>query len=219
MEGQDRAPSFDEMILERFVRKQPIAAGLRFVLERLFDAGEINELFERHRVRQYSGKILFAAVVQVMLAVVSRKVDSAHAAMQAHGDALGASVTAFYNKINGTEPQVAAALVAHSFARGRQLVEAMGGLRASPLRGWRLRILDGNHLAATERRLSILWGVAAGPLPGLALVAFDVAAMMMSDVILCEDGHASERSLTAEILALVGAGDCWIADQIGRAHV
>ena len=69
MEGQDRAPSFDEMILERFVRKQPIAAGLRFVLERLFDAGELNDLFERHRVRQYSGKILFAAVVQVMLAV------------------------------------------------------------------------------------------------------------------------------------------------------
>jgi hypothetical protein len=100
--GQDRAPSFDEMILERFVRKQPIAAGLRVVLERLFDASEINDLFERHRVRQYSGKILFAAVVQVMLAVVSRKVDSAHAAMQAHGDDLGASVTAFYNTINGT---------------------------------------------------------------------------------------------------------------------
>jgi len=213
MEGQDRPPSLDEIILERFARKQPIAAGLRLVLERLFDADEINDLFERHRVRQYSGKILFAAVVQVMLAVVSRKVDSAHAAMQAHGDALGASVTAFYNKINGTEPQVAAALVTHSFARGRQLVEAMGGLRAPPLPGWRLRILDGNHLAATERRLGALWGVAAGPLPGLALVAFDVAAMMMSDVILCEDGHASERSLTAEILALIGAGDCWIADR------
>ena len=72
--------------------------------------------------------------------------------MQAHGDAPGASVIALDNKINGTEPQVAAALVAHAFARGRPLVEAMVGLRASPLRGWRLRILDGNHLAVTERR-------------------------------------------------------------------
>jgi hypothetical protein len=52
----------------------------------------------------------------------------------------------------------------------------------------------------------------------LALVAFDVGAMMMSDVILCEDGHAQERSLTDRILALVGAGDCWIADRNFCTH-
>ena len=89
----------------------------------------------------------------------------------------------------------------------------MGGLCPESLPGWRLRILDGNHLAATERRLEALWQVSAGPLPGLALVVFDLAARMMSDVILCEDGHAQERSLTAQILALVARGDCWVADR------
>jgi hypothetical protein len=218
MAAQPGPQTLDEMLLERFARKNPIGASTRLVLEQLFASDAINAVFEKHRVEQYTSKILFATVVQVMLAVVSGKVDSAHAAMQRHGDALGATVTAFYNKLNGTEPQVATALVAHAFARGKALLAEMGGLRANPLSGWRLRILDGNHLAATQRRLEVLWSVAAGPLPGLALVVFDVAAMMMSDVILCEDGHASERSLTAQILALVVEGDCWIADRNFCTH-
>ena len=79
-----------------FARKNPIGASTRLVLEQLFASDAINAVFEKHRVEQYTSKILFATVVQVMLAVVSGKVDSAHAAMQRHGDALGATVTAFY---------------------------------------------------------------------------------------------------------------------------
>ena len=212
MEGQDH-PTLSAMLLERFALKNPLAASLRLVLERLFDAKAINALFEKNRCQQYTQQILFVTIVEVMFAVVSRKVDSAHAAMQQHGEALGASIAAFYKKLNGTEPAVSTALVAHSFMRGRELVTEMGGLCAEALPGWRLRILDGNHLAATERRLAALWQVSAGPLPGLALVVFDMAARMMSDVILCEDGHAQERSLTAQILALVARGDCWVADR------
>ena len=212
MEGQD-PPTLSTMLLERFALRNPLAAGLRLVLERLFEATAINALFEQNRSQQYTQRILFVTIVEVMFAVVSRKVDSAHAAMQQHGEALGASITAFYKKLNGTEPAVSTALVAHSFARGRELVAEMGGLCPEALPGWRLRILDGNHLAATERRLAALWQVSAGPLPGLALVVFDTAARMMSDVILCEDGHAQERSLTAQILALVVRGDCWVADR------
>jgi DDE family transposase len=218
MDDQARPPTLSEMLLERFARKNPLAASLRLVLEQLFAADAINAVFERHRCLQYTSKILFVTVVEVMLAVVTGKVDSAHAAMRRHGKALGATITAFYDKLNGTEPQVATALVAHAFTRGKALLAQMGGLRKDPLPGWRLRILDGNHLAATQRRLEVLWQVSAGPLPGLALVAFDVAAMMMSDVILCEDGHASERALTAEILALVVKADCWIADRNFCTH-
>lgn len=218
MAGQDHPQSLDALLLERFALKNPLAASLRLVLEQLFAPDALNALFEKNRSQQYTRKILFVTILEVMLAVVTKKVDSAHAAMRLHGNALGASVTAFYDKLNGTEPQVAEALVAHAFARGRALVAQMGGLRADPLPGWRLRILDGNHLAGTQRRLEVLWGVAAGPLPGLALVAFDVAAMMMSDVILCEDGHAQERSLTEQILGLVGAGDCWVADRNFCTH-
>lgn len=213
MEGQDLTRGLGAMLLGRFARNNPLAASVRLVLEQIVVPAQLNALFDKHSERQYTRKILFASVVQVMLAVVSGRVDSPLAAMRRHGKAIGASFTAFYDKIAGTETAVSEALVAYSFAQGRALLAEMGGLRAAPLPGWRLRILDGNHLAATERRLLPLWGVVAGPLPGLALVAFDVAAMMMSDVILCEDGHASERSMTERILALVGAGDCWIADR------
>ena len=37
--------------------------------------------------------------------------------------------------------------------------------------------------------------------------------MLATDVVLCEDGHAQERSLLDQILALVAAKDLWIADR------
>lgn len=201
------------MLLERFAQKNPLAAGLRLVFERLFEPAAINALFEKCRDQQYTRKILFVTIVEIMLAVVTRKVGSVHAALQKRKGTIGASITAFYNKLNGTDAGPSEALVRHTYERGQALLSEMGGLRHDPLPGWRLRILDGNHLASTERRLEVLWAVAAGPLPGLALAVFEVSAMMISEVLLCEDGHAQERSLTARLLALVLAGDCWVADR------
>ena len=37
--------------------------------------------------------------------------------------------------------------------------------------------------------------------------------MLMTDVILCEDGHAQERSLLGQVLELVRAKDVWIDDR------
>lgn len=201
------------MILERFAEKTPLPAALRLAFEQMFEPAAIDEVFEKHRETQYERQILFSTVVAVMYEVVFRRSTSVHAAAQARKDALGASITALYEKLNHTEPQVVEQLVADSYRKADALVRAMGGLRAEPLPGYRLRILDGNHLAATERRLETLWQVSAGPLPGLALVVFDYVAMMMSDVLLCEDGHAQERSLTGRILTLVQPGDCWIQDR------
>jgi len=76
-----------------------------------------------------------------------------------------------------------------------------------------VRIIDGNHLAATERRLHVLLQSKAGPLPGHSLVVLDPALMLATHMIPCEDGHAQERSLFPEILALVDAHDVWIADR------
>lgn len=89
----------------------------------------------------------------------------------------------------------------------------MGGQLPALLPGYRVRILDGNHLAATERRLHVLLQSKAGPLPGHSLVVLDPALMLATNMIPCEDGHAQERSLSPEILALVAAKDVWIADR------
>jgi len=81
------------------------------------------------------------------------------------------------------------------------------------LPGYRTRVVDGNHLTSTQRRLGVLWECSAGPLPGQALVVLEPDVMLVTHMLPCEDGHAQERSMTPELLALVEAGDCWIADR------
>jgi len=59
------------------------------------------------------------------------------------------------------------------------------------------QILDGNHLAASDHRLEALRHTWAAPLPGQILVVLDQQPMLATEVVLCEDGHAQERSLLA----------------------
>ncbi|MBA2245691.1 MAG: transposase [Gemmatimonadetes bacterium] len=76
-----------------------------------------------------------------------------------------------------------------------------------------MKILDGNALAATERRLRETRASTAGPLPGKALVVLEPELGLLSDVFCCEDGHAQERSLLPQVLGTVHRGDLWIADR------
>ena len=89
----------------------------------------------------------------------------------------------------------------------------MGGERAAWLPGYRVKILDGNHLAGTEHRLKELRTIGAGALPGHALVVLDPQAMLVTDVFPCEDGHAQERSLLDQVLETIRPGEVWIADR------
>jgi IS4 transposase len=81
------------------------------------------------------------------------------------------------------------------------------------LDGFRVKILDGNHLTATERRLSELRNSHAGPLPGQCLVVMDPALMLVIDAVPCEDAYKNERSLATDILKHVERNDVWIADR------
>jgi len=104
-------------------------------------------------------------------------------------------------------------LVGHTATALGPVITAMGGALPGWLPGYRIRIVDGNHLAGTEHRLKELRTTGAGALPGHALVVLDPQAMLVTDVVPCEDGHAQERSLLDHILALVRPGDLWIEDR------
>lgn len=93
------------------------------------------------------------------------------------------------------------------------MIEATGGARGEWLPGYRIKILDGNHFAATERRIKELRAKGAGPLPGFGLVVLDPRLRMAIDVVCVEDGHAQERSRTDALLATVEAKDLWIDDR------
>ena len=95
------------------------------------------------------------------------------------------------------------------------LIEQLDGQRAPWLPGYRVKIIDGNCIAASERRLKALREVQGGALPGKSLVVSEPAHGLVTDVFPCEDGHAQERSLFGAVLETVHADDLWIQDRHG----
>jgi hypothetical protein len=200
-------------IFERFVGKSPISVMARATMEHAMSADVLDALFNQHADQQYTRELLFSSVVDLMGVVVSKSQPSIHAAFQAVADTLPVSITSVYNKLNGVEPSVTSELVRHTASRLAAVVAETGGQLPALVPKYRVRIIDGSHLAATERRLKVLRGSIAGPLPGHSLVVLDPALMLATHMIPCEDGHAQERSLSSEILDLVEAHDIWVADR------
>jgi IS4 transposase len=200
-------------MVKRFVEGSALPVMVQVAMENALSPEALNAVFERTAVQQYTRDLLFSDLVNLMISVVSGARTSLHAAYQEALDQLHVSAASVYNKLNGLEPKVSAALVRHASEQFQPVIMAMGGQLPELLPGYRLKILDGNHLAATERRLKVLRRSKAGPLPGQALVVLDPALMQAIDIIPCEDGHAQERSLTDEILSLVQKRDVWLDDR------
>jgi IS4 transposase len=126
---------------------------------------------------------------------------------------LGVTKKAVYGKIARVETTTSAALVRHSGSALGAIIDELGGRNDFWLEGYRVRILDGSHLPGTEHRIKPLRFIRAAGLPGHALVVFDPERMLVTDVVLCEDGHAQERSMTKDILEMVQPNDLWIKDR------
>jgi len=202
-----------DTVFAPFVKERPICVMARAVLERLLDAPRIDALFARTAQQQYTRELLFSSLVQLMSEVVLGVHPTVHAAYQAQKDTIGVSTTALYNKLDRVETGVSAALVRDSAALAEPVVKALRASHPRWVPGYRIKVLDGNHLATTEHRLKELRGTWAAPLPGQALVVLDQQRMLITDVFLNEDGHAQERRLIAEVLHHVQADDLWIEDR------
>jgi hypothetical protein len=200
-------------VFERFIRDSPLSVMAQGIMENAMNPRILDELFQDVARRQFTHKLLFSTVVDLMGAVVCRTRPSIHAAFQARAETVGATIDAVYDKLDGLETDVSAALVHTVAARLAPVIDAMEGARPAWLPGYRTRILDGNHLPGSEHRLKELRAIRAAALPGHALVVLDPRLMLATDVILCEDGHAQERSLLDQVLPMVASRDLWIADR------
>lgn len=200
-------------IFERFVDDSPVTVMLRGTLDYALRADDLDDLFNRTAQQQYTRELLFSSVVDLLSLVVCRIRPSVHAAYQADPAKIGVSLRALYDKLDHLEPAISAALVHHVSARLIPVVRALRGGVRQRLPGYRLRILDGNHLAGTEHRLKELRGLREAALPGQALVVYDPEWTMTTDVIPCEDGHAQERASLGQVVALVRPKDAWVADR------
>jgi hypothetical protein len=200
-------------VFERFVTHSPISVMARGLLEHALIPVELDALFARTAEHQYTRELLFSTTVELLSLVVTGIRPSVHAAFQACREQIPVSITSVYNKLDGIEPNLSAELVRHTTTKLEPIIRHLGGQRPELLPGYRVKILDGNHLAATDRRLLELRGHSAGPLPGFCLVVLDPSLMLAVDVFPCEDGHAQERSLLGVVLETVQPHDLWMEDR------
>ncbi|MBI3303286.1 MAG: transposase [Deltaproteobacteria bacterium] len=200
-------------VFQRFVEKSPVTVMVAGVLERVLNPELLDELFDGTAKQQYTRELLFSSVFDLMSQVVCGMRPSIHAAYQASMEEISVSITSVYNKLNGLEPQVPAALVRYTAQELAPVITEMGGAREPLVAGYRTKIVDGNSIAATEHRLKELRQRAAGALPGKSLVVLDPALQLVLEVVPCEDGHAQERALVPQVLQQVEVGDLWLADR------
>lgn len=201
-----------DLVLDRFITHSPMAVAVRGAFEYALDPTHLDALFEQTVGHRDDRHLLFSTCVDLMATVVCRVKPSIHAAYQAH-DHIPVNVTALYARLARVPMTAGRDLVRHTADRLGPVLRAMGGAVQDPLPGYRVKILDGNHLGKTQRRLKPLRDVVAGPLPGQTLVVLDPALGLAIDVVCCEDGHAQERSLLDAILETVADRDVWVADR------
>src|SRR3954471_3035214 len=200
-------------VFERFVAKTPFAVMARSLLERTLTPEALNTLFEAKADTQYTRELTFSCVVDLMGQVVISAFPSVRAAYLDKTFDISVSLTSLYNKLQGIEPEVSAALVGHTAERLQPLIQEIGGTLPEPVPGYEMHVLDGNTIAASEHRLGETRDHSAAPLPGKSLCVFKPSCQLVTHIVLCEDGHAQERSLVDPILDLVTKNSLWVADR------
>lgn len=200
-------------VFEQFVNKSPISVMARATVEHALCASALDEVFDRTAERGYTKDLLFSTTVDLTSLVVCGKAIHVQSAFQQIRDRVPVTLKSVYEKLQHIETGVSATLVNHVAGRCRGVIDELGGACQPLLPGYRVRVLDGNHLAATQKRLKVTRGHTAGTLPGQCLAVLDPALMLITDVIPCEDGHAQERALFGQVLPLVREGDVWIKDR------
>ncbi len=182
-------------------------------MEVILAPSKLDELFEQTAQTGYTRELLFSTLVMMMTQVVCRIRQSMGSVYKAMSAEIGVSKTAVYDKLNRLEPNVSKALVKSTAIDLTTIIHQLGVELPVLLPGYRVKILDGNGLGATEHRLEVLRNTRAGPLPGKSLVVLDPQLGLASDIFPCEDGYTQERALLSEVLTTVEAGDLWIGDR------
>ncbi|MGJ5634899.1 transposase [Nostoc sp. CALU 1950] len=200
-------------VFERFVEESPVSVMVRGLLETILCPQKLDELFEKSAKTQYTKELLFSTVVEMMNTVTCGIRPSIHAAYQAKTSQRNVSVTSVYNKLNAMETDVSAELVRETGTSMEAIIRHLNGSLPDWLPGYRLKILDGNAIGASEHRLKPLRDCNSAPLPGQSLVVLDPSLMLAIDVFPCEDAHAQERSLLHKVLTTIEEDDVWIADR------
>src|SRR5262245_65271243 len=192
-------------VFEQFVNESPISVMSRATIEYALPASFLDGLFERSAESGYTRDLLFSTAVDLMSLVACGRAPHVQSAFQRIRERVPVTLKCVYEKLQHIETAVSAEMVRAVAGRCQGLITELGGACQPLLPGYRVRIIDGNHLAATQRRLRVTRGHSAGPLPGQSLAVLDPVSMLITELIPCEDAHTPERELLALELHVVGA--------------
>lgn len=203
----------DQMgLLARYESNFPLIVMIRLVLESFVDS-EFDRVFEEERSRQYQREVLFSDMGKIVSDVVLRLSPSPFHAFNQHKEALQVSSTAFYNKLNRIETSTTEAIVANCAQKAFEFQSALNFQPWQWLDGYRCRVVDGNHLRASEGRITELRNHWSSGLPGTAVALLDLQSFLIDEVFLIEDGHAQERTVLSDVLKTIQSKDLILGDR------
>ena len=114
---------------------------------------KLDELFEKTAQTGYTKELLFSSLVKMMTQVVCSVRQSIGSVYKGMSGEIGVSKTAVYDKLNRLETNVSKALVKSTAIDQATIIHQLEVERPELLPGYRVKILDGNGLGATEHRL------------------------------------------------------------------
>ena len=211
------AYTFIPVAIVQHAQAVPLGVMVRGTLEWLLDEQTLERLLQEHAPEQYTRELTISALVHQLIQVAAGTRASVHAAYQADQaldkPVITTSYQALYAKLGRLSPEVSAAVVRHIADRCAELLALMPQTRSEPLPDYRLRVLDGNCLTGTDRRLTPLRQYLKACLPGKSLVVYEPGLGLVTDVVLCEDAYTQERALLTQVLPRVNAKDLFLADR------
>lgn len=200
-------------VFERFARLAPVCVMLRASLEHLFAEAALDELFERTAQVQFTRELAFSSVAGLLCQVVLRVKPSVRAAYLDHPGP-GATLKSVYEKLRHVELAVCAALVEQTSRRAAAVLDCWPrARRGDAVAGLRTRVVDGNFLAGTQRRLRALRQSGAAALPGMVVALREDRTGLLSRLLLREDAYTNERAVLDEVLGWLAADDLLLADR------
>jgi IS4 transposase len=204
---------FQDPLFLAFAKQRPVATMAQMALRHLLDSQALQQVFQENAQSQRDAIIPFPALTRMMASVVLSQEPSVNAAIKKMIGELGASHQAVYGKLQRVETGISRGLVQYSFVRAVAAQQKLGSSARHDIAGFETRILDGNHLAATEHRIKETRDTTAAPLPGKTLVVYSSRYDAIVDSFPIEDGHAQERSALDAVLETLRARQLWVADR------
>lgn len=200
-------------VIKRFSKEAPAAMLFRGLFARTFSDEQMDQIFRDHKERQLESEIVFSSLIHLLTPVVSGGKPSVHASYQEREEQIGVSKQAVYDKLQGVEPAVSAALIRVPAIELGQVITKARATKPDPIPGYHTFVIDGKRLDGTEHRLKETRLMKSAPLPGTVLAMLDTRLEMFVDVACDPDAYACERKVVLPLLENLEEGALYLADR------